>query len=500
MRGARIDRLFEQDPARFDSFHIAHDGLLLDYAKTAASRETVAKLLALARASGLEDWRDRMFSGSPVNSTENRAVLHTALRREKNDTLELNGEDIVPQIHHVLARMEIFSENLRETRKFTHIVNIGIGGSDLGPYMACEALKPFSDRDISLHFVSNIDSAHLCEKLRLVDPAKTLFIVTSKSFTTQETMTNAHSARDWLREKLGRQDVSDRFIAITANTDEARAFGMEEDAIFPMWDWVGGRYSLWSAIGLPICIAIGYDNFEKLLAGARSMDNHFRKTPLERNMPVLFGLIGVWHRTFMDCPAVTVAPYEQSLHALVGYLQQLDMESNGKRVDRDGNTLDYETGPVIFGKPGTNGQHAFFQLIHQGTSIIPVEFIAALKSQHPLGDHHAKLLSNAIGQSKALMDGKDNDNPHKCFPGNRPSLTLLLDELDPYHLGMLLALYEHKVFVQGIIWNINSFDQWGVQLGKILADRVYNKLLAADQTPEDLDSSTLALITRVKNT
>lgn len=499
VRDTRMIDLFDQDPQRFDKFHITHDGLLLDYSKTLTTKETMLRLFSLARGCGLEEWRDMMFAGGHINNTEDRPALHAALRMEKDQSLSVDGQDIIPEIHAVLARMKDLSNRIRAEKRFTHIVNLGIGGSDLGPYMVCEALKPFSERSINMYFVSNVDSSHLAEVFQVVDPAKTLFLVTSKSFTTQETMTNARSAQSWLREKLGVEDVSEHFIAITANTDEAKSFGMEEDSIYPMWDWVGGRYSTWSAIGLPICLSIGFDNFEAMLRGARAMDKHFIEAPLEHNMPVILGLLGVWHRNFFDYPAVTVAPYDQYLHSFTSYLQQLDMESNGKRVDRNGDVLAYETGPIIFGKPGTNGQHAFFQQIHQGTTIVPVEFIAALKSQNPIGDHHKILMSNVIGQSKALMDGLAPEDPHKVFTGNRPSMTLLMDELDPYHLGMLMALYEHKVFVQGVIWNINSFDQWGVQLGKILANRVLDIFSASESALyKILDSSTASLIDCVK--
>ena len=498
MQETSISRLFDKNPERFDKFHVAHNGLLLDYSKTRASEETMHKLLDLARACDLEIWRDNMFKGVHINNTEDRPVLHTALRMPESEELMADGINIIPQIHDVLARIKILSDDIRKNKKYTHIVNLGIGGSDLGPKMVCEALKTFSDREIKLYFVSNVDSSDLAETLRKIEPEKTLFLITSKSFTTQETMANAHSARKWLREKLEYEDVSEHFIAVSANTDEAQNFGIAPDKIYPMWDWVGGRYSLWSAVGLPISIALGFENFRKLLDGAHDMDMHFLQAPLEKNMPILFGLIGIWHRNFQNHNAVTIAAYDESLKALTSYLQQLDMESNGKQVDRQGNPLDYDSGPIIFGKPGTNGQHAYFQSIHQGTSIIPCEFIAALNSQQPMGNHHDLLLSNMIGQAKALMDGKEDDDPHKMFTGNRPSVTILTDELDPYHLGMLLALYEHKIFVQGIIWNINSFDQWGVQLGKVLAKHVLDNMESETPDTQNLDSSTISLINCVK--
>ena len=497
IESVQIKDLFEENKKRFDQFHVRHDNIMLDYSKHAITSETIEKLTALAKACGLEDWRAKMFNGEAINVTENRAVLHTALRTQSNAPIMVDGVDIIPKIRETLERMKNFSDTLRKEKRFTHIVNIGIGGSDLGPAMVYEALKPFTDRNIHLHFVSNVDGTHLTETLRQVDPAKTLFMVTSKTFTTQETMTNARSAKIWLQKVLGKEDVSDYFIAASQNVEEVKKFGIREDNIFPIWDWVGGRYSLWSAIGLSFCMAIGFDHFESMLEGAHSMDQHFLQAPFDQNMPVLLGLIGVWHRNFMNAPVLSILPYDQYLSRFPAYMQQLDMESNGKSVDRQDRKVQYETGPIIMGEIGTDAQHAFFQLIHQGTTIVPCDFIAVAKTQNPLGDHHKKLLANALAQTKALMDGRKSDNPHKIFEGNRPSNTILLDELTPYTLGMLLALYEHKVFVQGIIWNINSFDQCGVELGKILANRIIDDF---DEHLDNVttDSSTRGILKKLK--
>lgn len=501
MEGTSITSLFSQDPKRFEDFHARHEGLILDYSKQRISGETLDKLLALAKECDITQWRDKMFAGDVLNITENRAVLHVALRDKDRKEITVEGENIIPLIQNAFAKMKTFTDKVRAEKKFTHIVNIGIGGSDLGPHMVCEALKPFSDRNISMYFVSNVDATHLAETLHCVEPEKTLFIVTSKTFTTQETMTNAISARKWLQKALGRDDVSDHFVAATQNVPEAIKFGVPKDSIFPIWDWVGGRYSLWSAIGLSFCFSIGFDNFQKMLDGAYSMDKHFLSAPLEKNIPVILALIGVWHRNFENFESVGIMPYDQYLHALPSYMQQLDMESNGKSITRAGHEiLDYQTGPIIMGQPGTDGQHAFFQLVHQGTTIIPSDFIFSLKSQNPIDTHHEKLLANAIAQTKALMDGRSNKNPHKVFKGNRPSNSIVLPELSPYYLGMLLALYEHKVFVQGIIWDINSFDQCGVELGKKLANQILEHFgseyegLSAKEDQADLDSSTLALM------
>ncbi len=493
----RIDTLFKDNPKRFDDFHVRAGSLLLDYSKQNITRETTDKLCALARACQLEEWRDKMFTGDRINMTENRAVLHTALRGQCGKDIFKDDKNIYDGIRATLEKMQHFTDSVRTEKNFTDVISIGIGGSDLGSVMASEALAPFTDRDITTHFVSNVDSTHLSEALRRVNPEKTLIIVVSKTFTTQETMTNATSARDWLRAKLGKDDVSDHFVAISQNIDGAKEFGINEENIFPIWDWVGGRFSIWSAVGLPLCLAIGYENFSKMLQGAHAIDKHFLDMQLEQNLPVILGLIGIWNRNFLNHNSLAVVPYDQYLHRFPAYLQQLDMESNGKSIDRNNREIPYKTGPIIFGESGTNAQHAFFQLIHQGKEIIPCEFIMTLKSQNDLGDHQQKLLANVIAQSKALMDGKDDSDPHKKFKGNRPSNTLVLDELTPYTLGMLIALYEHKIFVQGVIWNINSFDQCGVELGKILAKQI----IATTQNNEDMpnqDSSTQALLDLIK--
>ena len=500
-----IKELFAQNHERFAQFHIRYEGLLLDYSKQRVTAETMQKLFGFARACDLEHWRDRMFSGDIINTTENRAVLHTALRNKYLDNMIIDGINIVPPTRAVFEKIKNFSHKIRGEKKFTDIVNIGIGGSDLGPSMVCDALKPFADPDLKLHFISNIDPAYILDLFESLDPEKTLFIVTSKSFTTHETIVNATTARKWMQKALGRKDVSDHFVAITQNTDEARKFGIGEPHIFRIWEWVGGRYSLWSAIGLTCSLSIGYDNFCALLDGASSMDEHFRTAPLERNMPVILALIGLWNRNFLKFPALAIMSYSQYMQKLPAYMQQLDMESNGKTVDREGRKVPYDTGPIILGETGTNGQHAFFQLIHQGSTIVPIDFIAAIKPQKSLDEAMAKhqdiLFANMVAQSKALVDGRKSVQAHKSFDGNRPSNTILMETLNPYHLGMLLALYEHKIFVQGILWNINSFDQFGVELGKRLTSRIIEyfsagKSLNIDEmaAAEHLDSSTLGLI------
>lgn len=473
-----IAQEFETNPARFDEFHLSLDGLLLDYSKQDITAETKTLLLDLARACDIEKQRDAMFSGEPVNITENRPALHTDLRKPENG----QSEDIKASLH----KMRDFQKKIWDS-DITDIVNIGIGGSDIGPYMVCEALRPFSNRAIKTHFVSNMDATHLNETLRELSPETTLFIVCSKSFTTDETLTNAQSAMAW-------SGKPENFVAVTGKSDAAMDFGIDADNIFPMWDWVGGRFSLWGTIGLSICLSIGFEKFQELLRGAHVMDMHFQTAALDENMPVLMGLLGVWHRNFCDRSALVVLPYDQNLHLLPVYLQQVEMESNGKSTDVNGNRIDYPTAPVVFGQAGTNGQHAFHQLLHQGTDIIPCDFIVPVQTQNPLGAHHEKLQANALGQAQALMQGQKNSNPHQNFEGNRPSTTILIDAVDPYHLGMLLALYEHKVFVEGVIWNINSFDQWGVELGKILARSIF------DGTPQNPDPSTTALLRHIQET
>ncbi len=443
------------------------------------------------------------IGGEKINFTEHRAVLHTALRNRSNRPVYVDGKDVMPDVVRVLGQMRRYSEAVRggehrghTGKQITDIVNIGIGGSDLGPLMACEALKPYSNPALRAHFVSNVDGTHLAETLKQLDAETTLFIVSSKTFTTQETLTNAHSARTWLVEKLDDEAaVARHFAAVSTNLKATGEFGIHPDNVFEFWDWVGGRYSLWSAIGLPIALYIGMDRFEELLGGGHAMDEHFRSAPLEQNMPVLLGLLGVWYGNFFGAQSNAVLPYDQYLHRFPAYLQQLEMESNGKRVDRDGNAVDYDTGMVMWGEPGTNGQHAFYQLLHQGTRLIPADFLAPLYSHNPIGEHHAILLANCFAQTEALMLGKTAEEaraeleaqglkgealqallPHKVFPGNKPTNTLLFDRLTPRTLGMLIALYEHKVFVQGVVWNINSFDQWGVELGKQLAGKILPEL------------------------
>lgn len=504
MAKKNIPELFQNETNRYDSFHKSLESLTLDYSKQRITQETIEKLCALARSCDLENWRDQMFDGAHVNTTENRAVLHTALRNKDLKTLEIEGKDIVPEIRAAYEKMEKFTDKIREEKKFTNIVNIGIGGSDLGPHMIAEALKPFSDPDITVHYVSNVDASHLIETFNKVNPEKTLFIITSKTFTTQETMCNARSALKMMQDALGKDDVGEHFAAATQNIEAAGKFGITEERIFPIWDWVGGRYSLWSAIGLSFCITIGFKNFQKLLDGAYAMDTHFREAPLEENIPALLALIGIWNRNFEGYNSIGIIPYDQYLYYLPSHMQQLDMESNGKSVTRYGMPItDYDTGPIVLGQTGTDAQHAFFQSVHQGTDIIPCDFIFALKNQNSANGHHYKLLANAIAQTKALMEGQKHDNPHKIFSGSRPTNTIVLEELDPYNLGLLMSMYEHKIFVQGIIWNINSFDQHGVELGKILAKQVLRDLGDSDfqnVEPAKLDSSSAALTEMVKKT
>lgn len=513
-------QLFHDDPARFEHFSLRLDGLLFDFSKNRITAETIARLCALARQAELTDWIARLFEGDKINNTEHRAALHTALRNRSGRPVLVDGRDVMPDVHRVLGHMRRFSDAVRSGahrghtgKPITDIVNIGIGGSDLGPLMVCEALKPYARPDLRAHFVSNIDGTHLAETLNKLDAETTLFIVCSKTFTTQETLTNARSARTWLVGRLGDEAaVARHFAAVSTNLKATGAFGINPDNVFEFWDWVGGRYSLWSAIGLPIALHIGMDRFEELLDGAYTLDEHFRTAPLEQNIPAIMGLLGIWYGNFFGCASTAILPYDQYLHRFAAYLQQLDMESNGKRVDRSGSPVDYDTGMVVWGEPGTNGQHAFYQLIHQGTRMIPADFLAPLHSQNPLGDHHAILLANCFAQTEALMLGKtevearteleaqglqgnalENLLPHKIFPGNKPTNTLLFDRLDPRTLGMLIALYEHKVFTQSVIWNINPFDQWGVELGKQLAGKILPELGDAGLPPTH-DASTNGLI------
>ena len=520
MSQVQMRDLFAKDPGRAARMTVDAAGLHLDYSKNIADDQTFGLLLDLARTVDLEGWRARMFAGEHINSTEDRAVLHVALRNRANSPILVDGVDVMPDVNAVLARIAAFSERVRSGawkgftgKSITDVVNIGIGGSNLGPKMVCTALKPYQSNRLRPHFVSNVDGTHLMETVRGLDPETTLFIVASKTFTTQETMTNAQSARQWLVAGLGSEAaVRNHFVAVSTNAEKVAAFGIDTDNMFGFWDWVGGRYSLWSAIGLPIALAVGYDNFVELLAGAHDMDQHFRDAPLARNLPVILGLLGVWYIDFAGARSQAILPYDQYLEYFSAYFQQGDMESNGKHVTRDGGRVDYATGPVVWGQPGTDGQHAFYQLIHQGTELIPCDFMAPIHSHNPLGDHHAKLLANCFAQTEALMGGRTLDEakqemlsaglpeseverlaPHRQFDGNRPTNTILVDRVTPRTLGSLIALYEHKIFVQGIVWGINSFDQWGVELGKKLAGVILSELTAGKVSGAH-DASTQALL------
>ncbi|HYD80675.1 MAG TPA: glucose-6-phosphate isomerase [Paucimonas sp.] len=519
----QLPDLFSGDAARFDKFSLEAAGLFLDYSKNHLTETTLRLLVSLARERGVEAQRDAMFAGARINTTERRSVLHVALRAPRGKTVAIDGQDVGLDVHAVLERIQAFTDRVRSGawlgytgKPITDIVNIGIGGSDLGPEMACRALRHYAHPRLKLHFVANVDGHDLDAALQAVDPETTLFIVASKTFTTAETMMNAHSARAWFLRTGKESDLPKHFVAVSTNTDAVKSFGIDPANMFQFWDWVGGRYSVWSAIGLPVALAVGYQRFAEFLAGAHAMDEHFRSAPLERNMPALLALIGVWYRNFFGTHSVSIAPYHQDLAQFPAYLQQLEMESNGKRVTADGTAADVATCPVIWGDVGTNGQHAYFQLLHQGTDIIPVDFIAALKPSHDLAGHHAALLANCFAQSEAFMRGKTAEEaraeleaqgmapervaalvPHKTFPGNRPSSTILLDALTPATLGALIALYEHKVFVQGAIWGVNSFDQWGVELGKVLAKRIQDELAGAPM-PQAHDSSTNGLIERAR--
>ncbi|MDB5761486.1 MAG: glucose-6-phosphate isomerase [Herminiimonas sp.] len=519
----QLRSLFASNPQRFFELSAEAAGLLLDYSKNRLDGATMALLFALARECGVEPRRDAMFAGEKINVTEQRPALHTALRAPRSTVLEVDGEDVVKDVHAVLDRMEIFTERIRSGqwtgfsgKAITDVVNIGIGGSYLGPKMACQALRAFSHPRLTMHFVSNVDGHDLDALLQKVDPATTLFIIASKTFTTLETMMNAQSARKWFLSRSTAANLPRHFVAISTNTEGVKAFGIDPENMFPFWDWVGGRYSIWSAIGVSVALAIGFEHFRQFLAGAHAMDQHFRTAPLEQNMPVILALVGVWYRNFFNSTSISIAPYHQDLLHFPGYLQQLEMESNGKQVAIDGTPLPVASCPVIWGDVGTNGQHAYFQLLHQGTDLIPVDFIAAVKPNHSLEGHHAALLANCFAQSEAFMRGKTADEvradlqaegmtqsdidalvPHKTFPGNRPSNTILMKALMPATLGALIALYEHKVLVQGTLWNVNSFDQWGVELGKVLAKTIQSELTGAPH-PELHDSSTNGLIARVK--
>ena len=516
VRTAHLRDLFAVDPARGERMVIDDLGLYFDYAKHRVTDETLHLLVDLAEACGLRERIDAMFRGEKINVTENRAVLHVALRAPRDAHIFVDGEDVVPQVHAVLDQMSAFAERVRggAWRGFTGkriraVVNIGIGGSDLGPVMAYEALRHYSERSLTFRFVSNIDGTDFAEAVQDLDPAETLFIVASKTFTTLETMTNAHTARRWLLAALGdEQAVANHFVAVSTNATAVAQFGIDTANMFGFWDWVGGRYSMDSAIGLSTMVAIGPDNFRAMLAGFHAMDEHFRTAPFARNMPVLMGLLGIWYNNFFGAESIAVLPYDQYLKRFPAYLQQLTMESNGKYITLDGAPVDYQTGPVYWGEPGTNGQHSFYQLLHQGTKLVPCDFIGFCQSLNPLGDHHDLLMSNVFAQGEALAFGKTAEQvraegtpewlvPHRTFEGNRPSTTILAERLTPEVLGKLVALYEHSVFTQGVIWDIDSFDQWGVELGKVLAKKIIGELGDAEPALQH-DNSTNALIRRYR--
>lgn len=520
--------LFASDPKRFEKYSFHLDDILFDFSKHRITDETLPLLMQVAREADIEGWRDRMFAGEKINFTEDRAVLHTALRNRSNTPVYVDGHDVMPDVNAVLAQMRDFSNKVRSGewkgytgKRITDVVNIGIGGSDLGPVMVCDALKPYSSPDLNVHFVSNIDGAHLMRALEKCKPETTLFIVASKTFTTQETMTNATSARTWFLEAAkDNVHVAKHFVALSTNAKAVQEFGIDTKNMFTFWDWVGGRYSLWSAIGLSIALYVGMDNFEALLDGAHAMDNHFRTAPLEKNIPVIMALIGVWYNNFFHVDTNAILPYDQGMARFPAYLQQADMESNGKFICRDGKRIEYKTGPVIWGEAGTNGQHAFYQLIHQGTQIVPCDFLMPVHSHYAIGKHgyahHKILLANFLAQTQALMLGKTREQaraelekqgmsgealetllPHKVFEGNRPSTSIMFDKLTPSTLGKLIALYEHKIFVQGFIWNINSYDQWGVEYGKQIASEIL-PLLTSEGMIDCFDSSTNGLINYTK--
>ncbi len=512
--------LFAQDPERFNDFSLRFADMLVDFSKNRITGETLTLLTQLAEQAGLAEAIQKLFAGDRINATEDRAVLHVALRNRSNTPILVDGKDVMPDINEVLTRMKSFTERVRSGewrgytgKAITDVVNIGIGGSDLGPVMVTEALKPYASDKLRVHFVSNVDAAHIYETLQSVNPETTLFLIASKTFTTQETMTNAGSARAWFLENGGSEnDIAKHFAALSTNRTAVEAFGIDPENMFGFWDWVGGRYSLWSAIGLSIALYVGFENFEELLAGGHEMDMHFRDMPFDENIPVLLALIGIWYNNFFGAQTQAILPYDQYLHRFAAYFQQGDMESNGKSTDRNGNPTDYQTGPIIWGEPGTNGQHAFYQLIHQGTKLIPCDFIAPAISHRPLSNHHQLLLSNFFAQTEALMNGKSPEEaaeelrkagksdeeiafltPFKVFSGNRPTNSILLKQITPRSLGHLIALYEHKIFTQGVIWNIFSFDQWGVELGKQLANRIVPEL-ENDEPVGSHDNSTNGLI------
>jgi glucose-6-phosphate isomerase len=513
--------LFAADPQRFERLSAEAAGLFLDYSKNRLDGRTLELLKALAQERGVERLRDAMFNGDKINLTENRAVLHAALRAPRDKGITVDGQDIGKDVHEVLARVKTFTDAVRNGdwlghtgKPITDVINVGIGGSDLGPKMVCLALRQFAHPRLTMHFVSNVDGHDMDAALSRVDPETTLFIIASKTFTTAETMMNAQTARAWFLRSAPEEALARHFVAVSTNVEAIKTFGIDPQNMFPFWDWVGGRYSVWSAIGLPVALCVGFGYFSDFLAGAHAMDEHFRSAPIEQNLPMILALVGFWNRAFLDCPSVSIAPYHQDLNRFPAYLQQLDMESNGKRVTRAGDAIDYATGPVIWGDVGTNGQHAYFQLLHQGSDVTPIDFIAALRPAHEFHNHHAALLANCFAQSEAFMKGKTTEEvrqdlqgldaaeierlaPHKTFPGNRPSNTILMEYLTPSTLGALIALYEHKVFVQGALWDVNSFDQWGVELGKVLAKKIEAELTGEAQ-PAGHDSSTNGLIARAK--
>ena len=524
MRSIHMRDLFAADPQRFEKFSLRFEDILVDYSKNRIDTDTLALLMNLARNVDLPDGIAKMFAGARINETENRAVLHTALRNRSNTPVMVDGRDVMPDVNAVLDQMETFVNRLHSgewrgctDQPITDIVNIGIGGSDLGPVMVTECLRPYARQGIQAHFVSNVDGTHMAECLRQIDPETTLFMIASKTFTTQETMTNAFTARQWFLDKTGTEDhIARHFVAISTNTEAVKTFGIDADNMFEFWDWVGGRYSLWSAIGLSIAGLIGFRHFRELLEGTHAMDRHFRETPLEQNIPVILALIGIWYNDFFGAETEVILPYDQYMHRFPAYFQQGNMESNGKTASRDGQRVDYQTGPILWGEPGTNGQHAFYQLIHQGTKLIPADFLAPAVSHNPIGRHHNMLLSNFFAQTEALMNGKSAEDvqreleqtgktaseiaallPHKVFEGNRPTNSILFRQLTPRVLGSLVAMYEHKIFVQGYVWNIFSFDQWGVELGKQLASRILPEL-DDDSRVTGHDSSTNGLISTFK--
>lgn len=523
LKDKNIKDLFQEDPYRFEKYSVLLDDLLFDYSKNRLDEETFSLLIQLAQECRLEEAIDAMFSGKKINVTEGRPVLHTALRNQTSHPIYVDGEDVMPKVRKVLAHMKDFVSRILSGEwkgykgdTITDVVNIGIGGSDLGPVMVTEALKPYKTH-LNVHFVSNVDGTHIAETLKKVNPATTLFLIASKTFTTQETMANAHTAKAWfLQSGATEQDVAKHFVALSTNEKGVAAFGIDTKNMFEFWDWVGGRYSLWSAIGLSIALGIGFDNFEELLKGAYEADVHFRRTTFEKNIPVIMAVLGVWYNNFFGAESHAILPYDQYLHRFAAYFQQGDMESNGKYVDRNGNRVNYQTGPIIWGEPGTNGQHAFYQLIHQGTKLIPCDFIAPAVSHNAIGNHHQLLLSNFFAQTEALMNGKTEEEvvnelkqagkseeeiekikAYKIFEGNRPTNSFLLKKITPKTLGMLIALYEHKIFVQGVIWNIYSFDQWGVELGKQLANKILPEL-DNEEVVLSHDSSTNGLINQYK--